>query len=481
MERLDTPLAPRADAARERELYRYFDPPHLEAAAPSLSARQNLSVEHDDPLTAKPPSSPENTLTALAQLCALRLDASRAMVSVIAQDTQYFIAEATKTMDLVENNKSEADGDTLWVGCGSVGKQGRLCERTIELPADTTTYPCFTVTDLSNDTRFNQLPFVTGDPHFKFYAGTPLTTKNGVNIGSLFILDTKVRPRLNPTQERFLGTIAATIMGHLEVNREAEERNKVLHMAKGLNAFVEGKGTFNIERRSGDKTKTVPTDGAVDEIERTHTNIEGAHKATFARAASLLSDSLKVREHGGVAFLDTTTGPRHVSLRRSATIETESESETKDSPRKSGVAKRRTNSSHANDRHTGDLKEHKRAEVIAWSGSEPETLPSEASRDSKKFTPLDEPFLQSLLKHYPRGKAWIFDGVEGLTSEDDDRRLSGSSASEEQVQRRLSRKISEKDTLRRCFPNGGSLAFSRWTSQILASLMTQRSVILANV
>lgn len=78
MERLDTTWA-QADGTRERELYRYFDPPQLEATAPSLSARHNLSVEPNDPLT-NSPSSPEHTLTALAQLCALRLNASRAMV-----------------------------------------------------------------------------------------------------------------------------------------------------------------------------------------------------------------------------------------------------------------------------------------------------------------------------------------------------------------------------------------------------------------
>ncbi|KAL8846899.1 MAG: hypothetical protein Q9221_008040 [Calogaya cf. arnoldii] len=311
MERLNTTWA-KADATRERELYRYFDQPQLEATAPSLATRQTLSVDHNDPLIAISPSSPENTLTALAQLCALRLNASRAMVSVIAKDTQYFIAEATKTLDLVDNNKCEVEGDTLWVGCGSVSKAGRLCEvknfnprkpdllamssvneaqRTIEIPANSDTYHCFTVNDLSKDERFNQLSFVTGDPHFRFYAGTPLTTKNGVNIGSLFVLDTKVRPNLSPTQERFLGSIAATMMGHLEVNREAEERTKVLRMAKGLNAFVEGKSSFSTEEQPDNKAT------AIDEIESTHTNVEGAHKITFSRAANLLSDSLDLREH----------------------------------------------------------------------------------------------------------------------------------------------------------------------------------------
>ncbi|KAL8842089.1 MAG: hypothetical protein Q9176_002781 [Flavoplaca citrina] len=400
MERLDTTWA-QADAARERELYRYFDPPQLEATAPSLWTRQNLSVSQDDSLTAKSASSPENTLTALAQLCALRLNASRAMVS--------------------------------------------------------------------------QLPFVTGGPNFRFYAGTPLTTKNGVNIGSLFVLDSKVRPKLSPTQERFLGTIAATIMGHLEVNREAEERSKVLRMAKGLNAFVEGKSSFSPEGQSDEKTAAVPVGGILEEIESTHTNIEEAHTATFSRAANLLSDSLRVRDHGGVCFLDTTTGPQNVSLRRTGTVETESESDARDSPRKTGTAKTRNNSSFAHDRRPRDIKETRRAEVIGFSGSRPKPLSQDESRNLDTFdtfVPLEERFLQSLLKHYPRGKVWIFDGAEGLTSEEDDRRSSRPRVSEDQAQRKLSRKISEKEILRQCFPNVFELTFvplwdagsSRWFS-----------------
>ena len=58
--------------------------------------------------------------------------------SVISKDTQYFIAEATKTLDLVENNKCEEEGDALWVGCGSVDKAGRLCEVQISDPTKPT-------------------------------------------------------------------------------------------------------------------------------------------------------------------------------------------------------------------------------------------------------------------------------------------------------------------------------------------------------
>lgn len=88
---------------------------------------------------------------------------------------------------------------------------------------------------------------MTGPPSFRYYAGTPLTTNKGINIGSLFILDTVVRPPLTVDQQSFLGSVAQIIMKHLEMSREAQERKKAMRMSRGLNAFVEGKSHLNDE------------------------------------------------------------------------------------------------------------------------------------------------------------------------------------------------------------------------------------------
>jgi hypothetical protein len=48
--------------------------------------------------------------------------------SVIDDATQYFIAESTRTVDLVDNTK-HAPGDDLCMGCATVSKVGWLCER----------------------------------------------------------------------------------------------------------------------------------------------------------------------------------------------------------------------------------------------------------------------------------------------------------------------------------------------------------------
>ena len=73
---------PETTKRRVRELYKYFIPP----ASPS--------DEQD--------SAPDTVLGAFSQLVAHRMKARRAMVSLIARDTQYFIAESSKSIDLAD-------------------------------------------------------------------------------------------------------------------------------------------------------------------------------------------------------------------------------------------------------------------------------------------------------------------------------------------------------------------------------------------
>lgn len=132
---------------------------------------------------------------------------------------------------------------TKWMGCGTVAKAGRLCETTIAQaavgPGD---YPAFIVNDLREDERFAELPFVTGSPFLKFYAGVPLITKRGIPIGSLFVVDDRVQNGLSRDNVLFMGTIAETIMRHLEMVREVEEHRRGMKMSRGLASFVEGRG-----------------------------------------------------------------------------------------------------------------------------------------------------------------------------------------------------------------------------------------------
>lgn len=65
-------------SARERELYRYYQP---NSRQEKTARQRSLSVlPDDDTVIANGAISPDTTLTALAQLAAIRLNAQRAMV-----------------------------------------------------------------------------------------------------------------------------------------------------------------------------------------------------------------------------------------------------------------------------------------------------------------------------------------------------------------------------------------------------------------
>jgi hypothetical protein len=177
--------------------------------------------------------------------------------SVIDDETLYFIAESSKTVDLVDTYK-HAPGDDIWFGCSSVSKAGRLCERyeniyrrktsfltaarTVQAkPRTGEEYPSFIVNDLTKDAQFNHLPFISGPPFLKFYAGVPLITRRGIPIGTLFVIDQNARDGLTREDIHFMGTMAQTIMRHMEMSREVEEHRRGMKMSRGLASFVEGR------------------------------------------------------------------------------------------------------------------------------------------------------------------------------------------------------------------------------------------------
>ncbi|RAL60377.1 hypothetical protein DID88_000153 [Monilinia fructigena] len=225
-----------SERKRIREVRRYYkrspdDPPIASENAPAESPETVRSVEKA--------SSPNNTLTALMQLITWRLGAGRAMVSVVDDNAQYFLAEATKTLDLSDSSKHDP-GDNLWMGCGGTIRSQALCAYTIEVVPEPNHYACFSVPDLLADPRFCNLPYVAEGPKFRYYAGTPLISNTGIPIGSVFVIDPRPREPATRAEIDFLGLMAKSVMEYLEMKRESVQLRRYDVMSKGLAALVEG-------------------------------------------------------------------------------------------------------------------------------------------------------------------------------------------------------------------------------------------------
>jgi diguanylate cyclase (GGDEF)-like protein len=77
----------------------------------------------------------------------------------------------------------------------------------------------FVVNDATKDPRFAANPFVTGDDHFRFYAGAPLISPEGHALGTLCVID-RVPRELSASRIDGLKRLGQRLMAHLELRRK---------------------------------------------------------------------------------------------------------------------------------------------------------------------------------------------------------------------------------------------------------------------
>ena len=83
------------------------------------------------------------------------------------------------------------------------------------------------VPDTREDERFRHNPFVTGQPHIRFYAGAPLVTPDGHALGTLCVVDIEPR-RLSPGQMRALDALRHQVQDQLELRLKLRQLEQAL-------------------------------------------------------------------------------------------------------------------------------------------------------------------------------------------------------------------------------------------------------------
>lgn len=157
----------------------------------------------------------EDRFDRYTRLAAAALDAPIALVSLVDSDRQWF--------------KS-----CVGLGVSETPRSLAFCSHAVALD------DLLVVRDTLLDERFADHPMVVGEPHVRFYAGQPVHSLDGQPLGTLCILDTRVRD-LAPAERRMLRDLAQMVQEELNRHVLVEARDAAQHALRELNVQLEGR------------------------------------------------------------------------------------------------------------------------------------------------------------------------------------------------------------------------------------------------
>ncbi|CAN9295914.1 unnamed protein product [Alternaria alternata] len=360
------------------------------------------------------------------------------------------MAEATQTLSL-EDDTIHEPGDEVWMGHSIIPRDVACCETTVNLPS-------FPISAAADSDIKKSAPYVTGFPNGRFYAGVPITTPSGIDIGAYCILDDKVRDGVSDKDLIFLRDMSKTVMTHLEAVRALAERQQTNRMVGGLGDFVRG-GASDAGRTAPSATNTPPKEVGVEAqnphaveyrlpdalVDATGTPATPSSAvSTYQRAAEILCQSLNI---DGVAFLDTSV---RVFGGLSNDQNAESvEGSTAESGDSTGTF------SHSESAAEPRVKRARVCQVLGCAQTvrndmlemnHPKNLPP------KKLT---EVFLRKLMNRNPHGKIWTFD--EGLKTHSEDGFSSDESGAGIDAAAALSPSVKQRKAIRRDRKSDGEI------------------------
>lgn len=140
-------------------------------------------------------SPSDEHLERIVELAALIFSVPISVISLVEKDRQWFLSR--RGLDASETPREQAFCAHAIVGDGVM-----------------------VVPDAMEDPRFRSNPLVTEPPHIRFYAGAPLSTPDGHNLGTLCVIDRQPR-QPSPQQLRQLTLLSELVMREIELRHLA--------------------------------------------------------------------------------------------------------------------------------------------------------------------------------------------------------------------------------------------------------------------
>ncbi|KAG5925478.1 hypothetical protein E4U42_004238 [Claviceps africana] len=395
--------------------------------------------------------TPDPALTAFAQLGVLRLDSCRALVSLFDNKHQYIVAEATPktllsagTCAAQRPTGRDGLGDRLLIWGTSVPRASSICEDVLlsssrrETRGANTSLVGRTNTDdntTTSTTSSGDLPvIIVGDladyprkgcarlvcpswPDYRFYAGVPLRTPRGIDIGVFCVFDTEPRRECDPNTVPIMQDLSRTIMGYLETRRFRDGQRRADRMVRGVGSFVQGKSTASdwepaptgaetkmaeekitldssqaeVVKPEGsnegeDDSKPIPSSIHRDEGVRVNDGSRQSVQHIFSKAATIIRESI---EADGLLFLDACISSFGGLATAGGILGLP------DDDRRSSA----TSMTYA----PGDMSNGPCCKVLGFSTSSNSSIDGHSQDEYQSYNRLPQQLLRELLTQFPRG------------------------------------------------------------------------------
>ncbi|KAM7215022.1 autoinducer 2 sensor kinase/phosphatase luxQ [Rhypophila decipiens] len=196
----------------------------------------------------KPYINADPTLNALVQLGALRLNTDRSFLSFIDRETQWVVAEMTRSHSIRE---WKCDGDDrVWLGVARLEACWGVCPTTMKAfldekgewerhgPNVIANRTRYIVNDFRTDPAYSERIYVKEFPYFVSYLEVPLVSRLGYLLGSYCVVDNKLHDFDNDETVGIMNDIAATIVDHLDNVRMRQNLHRSEKLLQGLSAFI---------------------------------------------------------------------------------------------------------------------------------------------------------------------------------------------------------------------------------------------------